>query len=281
MLQEVVFCKTIFDQILRYFQDEEPWDSKTYYNNLKLKKIITFSSNKKVIERGLNKSRGFLKIFGNHIWTADKLDYLIISQPNKFYEDKNINDLLNLAVLTESKILHTELKHFQNLVTGNLPTELEFTNISQFNNPPPLSRLLVANRDIIIAKGKPFRFDNVLLYYFKETTSITFSDLYIRKRKSAYLNLKRFIRMCLNIKDISIYTDTRRTNDCFITEDDLKKDLREEFKVSPKVYPTSQHRRKIKTDKFELKIDPGLDFVNEEYVAEKHDFDIQIRILQN
>lgn len=278
MLQEVVFCKSVFEKIVQLFDKRELWDSKLYYQNLQLKKIITIPSNWRLIEKWIEKNEGFHEVFKNHIYTEGKLYCYVPKKQQKYSNDEKINLLLNLTNESESKILHTEVKHIKNSENERLLQELEVADISQFNNPPADSRLVSVSRNIKIFRWDHFHFDKILKSYFNQTKILIVSDKFIRNSKEAYINLKRFIGMCPDLRVLTIYTDKKE--DYSLKVEKMREEIKELFQISPIIESASAHRRTITTDKFNIKIDPGLDFVNEAYVAEKHDFDIQIELLK-
>lgn len=282
--QEVVFCKTVFEKIKYNFDEQEIWDSDEYYNNLSLTKIKTLNSNKKTIEKCIKESKGFLKIFKQHLFNQN-LELVSPEITTSFSPDNNLNSLCNLSACTIDKIIHTENKSFNEELINNEKNKIfEAININNFIKPVNQSRLLSAYRDIELKKGTKFIFIDVLAPYFRGTKKLLVFDRYLRNRKKGYQNLIRFIDLCSNLSTLEIHTFSYKSdekNKFDIEFGELESELKLRYgNVRVVMASGSSHRRKIITDEFEIKIDPGLDFVNDDFICENNDVDIQIRRIE-
>ncbi len=109
-------------------------------------------------------------------------------------------------------------------------------------------------------------------------------DRFIRKKERGYSNLIRILDLCKELKECIIHTSNvqNNINNRFDIEfSELKEELNKKYAVGKiELVPTKQHRRKIITDDFEIRIDPGLDFVNKEFICKENDVDIQISVFK-
>ena len=282
MQQEIVFCESIFKTIKGYFENEEVWDAYTYKNNLSNIKIITSKANKKIIELYLNKGDvfnrggGFYNIFKEHLFNSNKLIFDIPIKNGLFHQNTKINILFNLACKTEDKIIHSELKNIKSKLDEN---KFEILNINDLNKPPTLSRFISNYRNIGIKRGNRFDFTKVFKPYLRQTRQIKIYDKYIRKKTAGYSNLIKILSMCVSLKTCEIYTLTIENdsiNKFDMSIEELEFELKHKYSFDIKIMASKKHRRVIITDEFEIKVDPGLDFVDKDYICQKNDVDIQI-----
>lgn len=283
--QEVVFCKSIFEAIKNNFEEQEIWSSENYYKNLFFIKIKTLKSNKKIIEKCIKESKGFLKIFKQHIFN-ENLELLEENNEKTFFDDQNLNCLCNMSRETKDRIIHSDKKNYWRLIQkSEYKDDFEILGINRFVNPIRSSKLIASERNIEYNEGDIFNFIPVLSPYFRSTERLQIYDRYVRKKDSGFLNLNRILDLAPNLKICKIYTITypnSEKNGFDIEFNELDEKLKSKYgdeKIELFASPKGKHRRKIITDDFEIKIDPGLDFVNEEFICEKNDIDIQIRKL--
>ena len=67
-----------------------------------------------------------------------------------------------------------------------------------------------------------------------------------------------------------------------LTTEEVEKEiliLKNSIKVN--FISTGDHARSLETDNYKITFDPGFDFVNREYIAEKHNVIIDIRKINN
>ena len=276
MQQEIVFCESIFKTIQSYFEKEEIWDAYTYNKNLSNVKIITSKKNRKTFEVCLNKRKGFFYLFKNHLY-GDKLFFKHLSELKSFNPNSRINVLLNLAFMTEDKIIHTELKEIKSELVGD--DSVEILSMRNFNSPPAKSKFISSSRSIVSKKGEMLDFTKIFKPYLRATNQIEIHDRYIRKKDKGFLNLIRILDLCVSLENCKIYTlnfPNDSSNKFDMTIEDLKTELKAKYSFNCQILPAIKHRRLIVTDEFEIKIDPGLDFVNKEYICQRNDVDIQI-----
>lgn len=279
--QEVVFCKSVFEKVKYNFDEQEIWPSEEYYKNLSLIKIKTLKSNKKTIEKCIKESKGFLKLFKHHLF-SDKFEMVDSENTSDFFKDRDLNSLFNLALNTPDKIIHSEnRKYWEEVNQSNYKDEFELIGIDRFINPINYSKLLTANRNIELRRGSKFNFVDIFAPYFRETSRLEIYDRYLRNRKRGFTNLLKIIDLCKHLSKCELHTldfKNDEKNKFDIEFEDLEKELKQRYGSKKiELYSGAPHRRKIITDDFEIRIDPGLDFVNEEFICDSNDVDIQIR----
>jgi hypothetical protein len=281
--QEVVFCKSVFEKVKSNFDEQEIWASEDYYRTLSFIKIKTLKTNKKTIERCIKESKGFLKIFKQHLF-GDNLELIQPDIVSSFVTNEALNSLCNLSDKTLDKLIHSENKVFSEEINkSKLKDSFEILGIDKFITPPYDSKLVAANRSIELKKGNKFDFTNVLKPYFRDTSRLIIYDRYLRNRNRGFVNLIRILDLCGELSKCEIYTLSSKNNEINkfdIEYEDFKKELKQRFGENKiQIFSTSKHRRRIITDDFEIRIDPGLDFVNKNYICESSDVDIQIQAL--
>lgn len=281
--QDVVFCKTVFEKIKYNFDEQEIWPSENYYRNLSSIKIKTLKTNKKLLERCIKESKGFLKIFKQHLFGTG-LEFVDSENAKNFVNDTSLNTLCNISEKTSDKIIHSENRRFyKELKESEFKDNFEILGIDGFISPPANSKLLAAIRKIELKKGSKFIFTEVLRPYFKETSKLIVYDRYLRKRNRGFSNLIRILELCENLSICEIHTLNKKNDDknnFDIELEQFEMELIQKFGKRIKVLSDTQHRRKIITDDFEIRIDPGLDFVNNDFICENNDVDIQIEKIE-
>ena len=282
--QDVVFCRSIFEKIKNNFKDQEIWSAEQYYDNLSFISIKTLKSNKKAIESCMKESSGFIKIFRRHLF-SDGFEFIEPKNEKLFFNNVALNSLCNLSEGTLDRIIHSEKNGFLTEISeSNFKDRFEILGINRFVKPPTESKLVAARRNIEFKKGTTFLFINILKPFFRNTTHLRIYDRYLRNRSRGFLNLTRILDMCEKLSKCEIHTLHYKNNEINkfdIEYLDFEKELKEKYGEDIiEVSSTTPHRRKIITDDFEIKIDPGLDFVNEKYVARDNDVDIQIKMLK-
>jgi len=140
---------------------------------------------------------------------------------------------------------------------------IESSNISQFNTPSDKSALFCIQRKITIKRYDPLYFENIFEPYLIETKHIKINDRYLAKEIS-FLNLERILHLCKKLQSIEIST---YFNESEISKIDFEKRIVRSFSITPIFNNYAEHLRTIRTDNFEISIDPGLDFVDKDYIA--------------
>ena len=281
--QEVVFCKSIFEKVKYNFDEQEIWSSENYYKTLSFIKIKTLKTNKKTIERCIKESKGFLKIFKQHLF-SDNLELIQPDTINFFVDNEALNSLCNLSNETVDKIIHSENKGFLgDLHKSKFKDSFEVLGIDGFIKPPKVSRLLAVERTLEFKVGEKINLLPVFAPYLRNTRLIRIYDRYLRKKETGLLNLVRILDLAENFVQCEIYTfnyPISEKNNFDLEYDEFKKLLKEKYgenRIEVYLSPPPEHRRRIITDDFEIIIDPGLDAINKYFICEKNDFNIQIR----
>ncbi len=289
-LQEIIISPDIFEKLSK----EIKLDQASYLKNLDLKKIVWDKNNdgisilKDTIENiFLSCSFPFDKIiyeildsFGN----KGKHEFKTLKTTYDYCEDEIKNTLLNLSMLSESKIINSEDKSSLSLKDKHKELEeLEILDLNDFNDPPSRSKQFCNNRKILIPAGQVFKFQNVLTSYFIDTKKIIVSDKYLR-RKESFDNLVKMLRLCTELEELTIFTISRdnSSNDSFDLKFQIFKDrLMSEFNFlgdNLKVPPNYKviHERILITDRFILEFGPGFNFVDDKFKARKDNIIIRI-----
>lgn len=286
--QEIVISPDIFEKISRAFSDNTDIDIdlKSYKENLNLKKVLfdKDKNNKSVllneIKIILSKSSDFgrqkidtiLKMFQS----GERCNYRDLKLMKVYSKDDLLNKILILAALSESKIINSE--HIELNLLKNKYDELKKLEVLNFEDaikPSGNSRNYCNNKKLIFKRGEQFIFEEYFEPYLYDTRKIIVTDKYLRKRNGGYLNMMRLINICKNLDSIEINTFLK--DDSEIYKPDIKiSEIETEVKrisnnITIRFRGTGKHRRTIETDDFLITLDPGFDFVNNEYIAEKHD----------
>lgn len=285
--QEVVFCRSVFEKVKYNFEEQEIWSPENYYKNLSCVKIKTHQNNKKTLERCIKESRGFFKIFKQHLF-SDNLVFIDSSSKTSFVKNVELNNLCNFAEDTLDKLIHSNNKGFwKELQKSNSRNNFEILGIDRFIKPRRESRLMASERKLDFKMGERFNFIPVFRIYLRNTRKIRIYDRYLRKRNAGFLNLNRILELCKKLVRCEIYTfnfPNGEKNNFDIGFDEFKRELQNKYgKDKIKVYssPLGKHRRRIITDDFEIKIDPGIDSVNKKFICEKNDVEVEIKKLNN
>jgi hypothetical protein len=281
--QEVVFCKSVFEKVKFNFEEQEIWASENYYRTLSFIKIKTLKTNEKTIERCIKESKGFLKIFKQHLF-SDNLELIQPDTVSSFVTNEALNSLCNLSDKTLDKIIHSENKGFsEELNKSKLNDSFEILGIDSFIKPPRGSRLLSVERTLEFTVGERINLLPVLAPYLRNSQIIRIYDRYLRKKETGLLNLLRILDLSEKFAKCEIYTfnyPISEKNNFDLEFDEFKKILRQKYgenRIEVYSSPTNEHRRRILTDDFEIIIDPGLDAINKDFICEKNNFNIQIR----
>lgn len=249
--QEIACDGSVFRKIQFYFEEQETWDSKSYEKNLEMKNLIIWSGHKNIFKDSIQ-CKGFSKLFKNLITQEGRLTFKEI--------ESSSNMDVAVARLTSSKILHSEKESLKEM----LNKEIEVVNISQFNTPSDKSALFCFERKIKVKRYDPFYFEKIFEPYLAETKHIKINDRYLSKEISVY-NLERILHLCKKLQSIEIST---YFNESEISKIDFENRIVKSFSITPTFNKYTEHIRTIKSDNFEISIDPGLDFVNKDYIAQ-------------
>lgn len=260
--QEIACDDSVFRKIQFYFEEQETWDSKSYEKNLELKNLIIWSGHKNIFEDSI-KCKGFLKLFKNLIAQEGRLHFKEI--------ESSSNKDIAVARLTTSKILHSQRSFAKEMLNN----EIEAVNISQFNTPSDKSALFCIKRKITVKRNDFFNFEKTFEPYLAETKHIKINDRYLPKKISIY-NLERILHLCKKLQSIEIST---YFNESEISKIDFENRIVKSFSITPTFNKYAEHIRTIKSDNFEISIDPGLDFVNKDFIAERNKVVIHIERL--
>lgn len=248
--QEIACDDSVFRKIQFYFEEQETWDSKSYEKNLELKNLIIWSGHKNIFEDSI-KCKGFLKLFKNLIAQEGRLTFKEV--------ESSTNIAVAVARLTSSKILHSEKESLKEM----LNKEIEVLNISQFNTPPDKSVLFCFERKIKVERRDFIYFEKIFQPYLAETKHIKINDRYLAKEIS-FFNLEKILHLCKKLQSIEIST---HFNESEISKIDFEKRIVKSFSITPIFNKYAEHLRTVRTDNFEISIDPGLDFVDKDYIA--------------
>ncbi|MBX7042361.1 MAG: hypothetical protein K1X85_05615 [Ignavibacteria bacterium] len=299
-LQEIVISPNIFEKIGRAYSpdSDEDLDFKSYKKNLAMKKIVfekdadegslIWSAIKEMMEKfdylGKQKMNSVLKPF----LLSNRVEYKTIDKAETFSKNKILNTILNLALITESKIINAEDKSPKELSEKHSAlSELEILNIEEFIDPPSLSRFCSLNRTIKIEQGKEFRFQKILKGYLSDCTELEVNDKYLRSENGTN-NLVRLLSLCTDLRRVKIYTILRNGNprdNFFYTSREFESHLKMRFPGTAVILQKTNSKigkdRYISDGNFKMTFSPGLDFVNENYLAEKNPILIRIERISN
>jgi len=297
-LQDIVISPDIFEKISRAFSldSDEYLDLKSYNENLNLKKILfdkNESEESKInnkIQEIINSSSDFGKKIIESILRnfekSEKIEFKEIKNCKKYAKDILTNQVLNLSALSESKIVNSEDKSFLLLKLNNSElSELEILNFEEFIKPKSNSKIFSLEKEINIKRGEKFNYEDYFKPYLCETKSIKIVDKYLRKREGGFLNLMKLLKNCKKLEKIEIHTikkDNLEKYKTDITVDEVENEIKKLFPtLRINTYSTGDHIRFLETEDFKIVLDPGFDFVNKDYKAEKHDVIINFKKIYN
>ena len=89
------------------------------------------------------------------------------------------------------------------------------------------------------------------------------------------MNIIRLLKICSKLESIKIDTILKDSSEKYkpdITISEMEneiKGIKNNIEINFK--PTGSHMRSLETDNFLITLDPGFDFVNKEYLTERHD----------
>lgn len=285
--QDIIISPDIFEEIDTSFREsEKDIDLKSYKANILLKKIILDKNGNidKKYKEIINKATDIGKLKINSILKGflDNNQIEFKESSNTTHTTNSINNIIfDLALLSNYKLINSNNAYLtldRNRI-NNL-NGIEILNIDEIIHPPSESKCMSLERTINIKRGHIFEFERIIGNYLADTKKIIFSDKFIRKRPESQQNIIKLLLCCKQLNEITIYTNTRKEND-FIRVEELKNIIHKAIKIEPNIKPTGKHRRTIETDSFRIAIDPGLDFVNDKYIAEKNDIEINITTQTN
>lgn len=294
-LQEIVISPDIFEKIGRAFNidADEEIDLKSYRENLALKKIV-FENSDDSGSSILNSIKELMKEHGDFgrkkidsvlrsFLTPGRHEFRTIGQPRKYCTNKITNTILNLALQTESRIINTEDKTPSALSMKHAElSELELLDFDESIHPGFNSRVLCKEKTLKFRRGETLIFEKYFAPYISHAETVTVNDRYLRIRNGGFMNLKRLLKLMINLKKIEIRTITADNLDKFrpdITCDEVKKEIRKIHKNAViNIIGKAAHERFLETEHCRITIDPGFDFVNEKYVASKNDVTIHFKL---
>lgn len=297
--QDIVIHPNIFEKISKAFSLEydEFVDMKSYVNNLNLKilildknedeKSIVYDKLIKIMNTSSDLGKKMINDILRKFQLSERISFKEIKNGKNYGIEKISNQVLNLSVLSESKIVNSEDKSILDLKCVHTELEdIEFLNLEEFIFPPSLSKSISFTREINIPCGNEFRFENIFRPYLKETEMLVINDRYLRKKDRGYMVLCKILSLCKNLKNLSIYTLKRDgvLRDGFdMSLSDFKTSLEKQFpKVKSFVRKTNNtigKDRFLETEHFRFKFSPGIDFVNEDYIADKNPISISIKFI--
>lgn len=294
-LQEIVISPDIFEKIGRAFtpDSDEDIDLKSYRENLEMKKVVFENSGSgdseifDAIQELLDKYGDFgkkkIESVLRSIQKPGKHEFRELKSPRKYCSDKITNSILNLGLQTESKIINTENKTPVVLSTTHSElTELEFLDFHESIRPICNSRILCREKSLKFKKGETISYEKYFVPYISHAETLTINDRYLRIRKGGFLNLMRLLKLMNGLKKIEIHTLTRDDLDKFkpdITCIDLQSEIKKiHGNADIRIKGGAAHERSLETEHCRITIDPGFDFVNDRYVAEKNDVSIHFKL---
>lgn len=299
-LQDIVISPDILKKIRDSFQNDEFLDLRSYIQNLKLKKLVLDKGSdnsskileviRKIVEESDQEAKRKLRIILElFLQESGRIKYIqdnCFKQYLKGKDNIDNNCLINLAALTESKILNTEDNALKLLSLNEKELgEVEFVSFNEFAKPPKTSRLYSIEKTIEIRKGEKFVFEPYFAPYFYDAVEVTVADRYIRKEDGGFLNLLRILGICPNIRKLNIGTITSNNLEKFkfdLSIEELKTKIRSDYSsLEVEIRNSDSHQRIIATERFRFVLDPGMDFVNRNYIAERHDLRISIEPIQS
>lgn len=214
-LQEIVVSPDIFAKIVRAFspEHEEDVDMESYKKNLDLKKIIfdndqnndsyIFNELKKAIDGGSDLAKHKIdSILKKFTLVKGNLEFRNVPVNKTFPTTELNNRILNLSLLTDSKIINSEDKNISLLrLKNDKLAEIEVLNFSEFIDPPYVSKIYSSRKTIRINRRETFRFEEYFRPYLIDTTFLSITDRYIRD-SIALANLIKLMRLCKNLKGL-------------------------------------------------------------------------------
>jgi len=227
ILQDIVISPDILDEIKHHYEDpEHDLDTKSFNNNIKLKKIIfddkDGNKNSSILEEYYRVVRScnyfvqsHLKYFIDAIRIEGKSEFISLKENEiaLLYNNDNIkNVLLNLALRTESKIVNSQSIDKAVIRFGDHKDKLkdvEIINYEEHVSPPSQSSLFVNNRTINLEYKDTFEIGKVLRHYLINTEKIDINDKFLRNPKGGFRVLSDLLKVCLNVKAVTIFTDLK------------------------------------------------------------------------
>ena len=290
-LQEVVISPDIFEKVHKAFakDSDEFLDMKSYLKNLKLKKII-FENEPlgesvisteyfRFIDNSDDEQKRGIKAMLDIILVSDRCSVKQVDSNSTYCKDKIWNTLLCLSLLSESKIINAENKNHKALALKHKElSDVEILNFEEFIKPPNRSRLFSLEKEMQFEKSSLIRFEELFRPYLSDAKKLVISDRYFRKRNGGYPNFLKIVALINSLESIEIRTyDDKKLASIdkakyksadYVSNAELESEVK---KIHPDLkinYGNSEHARYIETDQFRIDIDPGLDFVNQKYVAD-------------
>jgi hypothetical protein len=283
--QDIIISPDIFKKISKAFSidSNEELDLKSYVENLKLKRLVLDNDEENETSLFVNTIKELycsssdlgkkkLDLILNMFITPGKMKYINTSNFQNILSSKEHNYLLNLGMLSESKIINSEIEELKSclLIFKNL-SDIEILSFEETIKPKNNSGIYCYEKKLEFAKGKLFKYEKYFLPYLADTKSLIVEDRYLRKKEGGFLNLMKILKICPCLDKLIIKTITRENNlkDNFdITVNDLSKKIKTQFpQLEPIIYGTNEHKREMISDNFLFEIDPGFDFVDNEYIT--------------
>lgn len=293
-LQEIVISPDIFEKIGRAFEpnSNEDIDLKSYKENLALKKIIFEKGTDEsslilnAIEEMMEKFNDFGKQKMNSVLKSfllsNRVEFRTIDKAENFTKNKIVNTLLNLGLITESKIINAEDKTTKALsLKHSSLTELEILDFHELIKPGCNSRVLCKEKTLSFKRGERIDFEKFFSPYINGAEKLIINDRYLRLRKGGFMNLMRLLKTIRKLKTIEIRTIQRDDLDKFkpdINCAEIEKEIRNIHGETVFRFGNAVHERFIESELCKIIIDPGFDFVNESYIAERNDVSIHFKI---
>lgn len=294
-LQEFVISPDIFEKIGRAFNvdSDEDIDLRSYRENLDLKKIVFENSGDEgsTILKSINELMDKYGDFGKKKMESvlrsflkpGRYEFKTIAGYRNYSSNNIVNTILNLGLQTDSKIINAEDKtpivlsmKYKELA------ELEFLDFHESIRPESNSRLLCREKSLRFIKGERIQFEEFFAPYIAGTETLTVNDRYLRLRNKGLLNLMKLLRLIRALKRIEIRTITKDDLDKFkpdTTCDEVSKMIREIHREAVVSFSgKADHERFLETENCRITIDPGFDFVNGNYIAEKNNVAIHFAL---
>ncbi len=284
-LQDIVISPDVFEELKKALKNFD-FDMRSYLANLKFQKRLVVDSSGlllseiiEIIESADDSSKRGLTMILDAFRNSGRIHKADVSKINEFNNSLRANQLLALGSLSNSKIINSdskkifsEIKKLKSSSQNKLEfSEIEVLNSNDFSDPPETSKLLANKKHIRFKEDDTFNFEQYFLPYLIDAKKITFTDNYIRYSQSAIKNLERIIKICKNLQVLEINTSLwpkKKPEDFEMSKYEIElrlKSINKSLQVLIKQNKKGKHHRTLLTDKHEFRIDPGFDFVDENY----------------
>jgi len=296
-LQEIVISPDVFECIVESIRNPEiDFNLTNYRLNLKNKKLILDGSpsSKSIIYEAIenlkstanNFEKAKINVILREFENSGRQDFRELTNVKEYTSSNNVNVALALGFICKSKIVNSENRTARELKTQfEELANLEILTINEMSEPPHFKCKVhcLQTKTIRFLKSEMFFFEEYLEPYLSDAKHVTFTDIYLRRRR-AFENLLRMLTICHSIEKVRIVTatdqyisknPTYKKFDNDLTEADILRGIvraRPQLSIENIEFISSasdDHPRIIETDTYEITIDPGFDFVLNDYRVRK------------